>query len=146
MSAFAKLDIKVRLILGFSIVPVVMMILITISIFRVNSIDQSLATINNFNSVKQRYAINFRGSVHDRAISVRDVVLNSDKNEIKKILNEIELLAKNYKESADPLDQIFSSNKVSAEEIQLLKDIKATEIATMPLIEKTIRTKLDLAP
>ena len=53
------------------------------------------------------------------------------------------MLAKNYKESADPLDQIFSSNKVSAEEIQLLKDIKATEIATMPLIEKTIRTKLD---
>ncbi len=143
MSAFAKLDIKVRLILGFAIVPIVMIILITISISRVNSIDNSLATINNFNSVKQRFAINFRGSVHDRAISVRDVVLNSDKDEIQKSLTEIEILAKNYKDSADPLDQIFATNKVSAEEIQLLKDIKATEILTMPLIEKTVKAKLD---
>jgi methyl-accepting chemotaxis protein len=37
---------------------------------RVSTIRGSLATINEVNSVKQRYSINFRGSVHDRAIAL----------------------------------------------------------------------------
>ena len=33
---------------------------------------QGSMMVNDLNSVKQRYAINFRGSVHDRAISLRE--------------------------------------------------------------------------
>ena len=67
--------VQARLVLGFSIAPVIMAVLIVVGVQRVNSVDHSLAVINDVNSVKQRYAINFRGSVHDRAISLRDVVL-----------------------------------------------------------------------
>jgi methyl-accepting chemotaxis protein len=141
MLGFKNLNINLRLILGFSIAPIVIIALIFISISRVNSIEQSLTTINNFNSVKQRFAINFRGSVHDRAISLRDVVLNSDKAEIDKALKEIETLSANYKESAIPLDKIFSSTKSSEEELQLLSEIKSIEEKTLPLIEKTIKAK-----
>jgi hypothetical protein len=38
----------------------------------------TLNHINDVNNVKQRHAINFRGSVHDRAIALRDVVLAAD--------------------------------------------------------------------
>lgn len=141
MNRFSRLDINLRLMIGFSIAPVVIIALIFISISRVNSIQHSLTTINNFNSVKQRFAINFRGSVHDRAISLRDVVLNSDKNEIAKALNEIEVLSENYKKSAVPLDSIFASTKSNEEDLQLLNDIKAIEAKTLPLIEKTIKAK-----
>ena len=36
---------------------------------KVNFIDRSLQQVTDVNAVKQRYAINFRGSVHDRAPS-----------------------------------------------------------------------------
>ena len=39
--------------------------------------------INDQNAVKQRYAINFRGSVHDRAIAIRDVALATTEAEIE---------------------------------------------------------------
>lgn len=81
--------IKVRLIVGFSIVPAMMIVLIVIGVFRVNAIENTLTTINDVNSVKQRYAINFRGSVHDRAISLRDVVLAQNDSEMNESLNEI---------------------------------------------------------
>ena len=136
-----KSGIKQRLILGFAIAPVIMIFLIIIGISRVNSIEKSLSTINNVNSVKQRYAINFRGSVHDRAISLRDVVLYSDPQKIETSIQEIEKLAQFYSESAGPLDKIFESGQVTSEELQLLKDIKEIEQKTLPLVVNTIQVK-----
>ena len=45
--------------------------LTAISIYQVDRISADLERINGVNGVKRRYAINFRGSVHDRAISAR---------------------------------------------------------------------------
>ena len=49
-------------------------------------IDTKMTVINDQNSVKQRYAINFRGSVHDRAIAIRDVVLAERASDVQKPL------------------------------------------------------------
>ena len=45
------------------------------SLQTVGGVVDSLRTVNEVNSVKQRFAIIFRGSVHDRSILIRDVVL-----------------------------------------------------------------------
>ena len=36
----------------------------------VGNLNRNLAEINNVNAVLQRHAINYRGSVHDRAIAI----------------------------------------------------------------------------
>ncbi|MDB5790848.1 MAG: methyl-accepting chemotaxis signaling domain protein, partial [Massilia sp.] len=72
------MKIRQRLAAGFGAVFLLMMVLTALAISRVDSIDTSLNRINDVNNVKQRYAINFRGSVHDRAIALRDVVLAAD--------------------------------------------------------------------
>src|ERR1700738_3170833 len=73
-----KAKIQLRLIVGFGIILTMLVGLAAFSIIEVSAVSASLSTINNVNSVKQRYAINFRGSVHDRAIKLRDVTLVSE--------------------------------------------------------------------
>ena len=76
------MSISQKLYSGFGLMIFLIIMLTIIGINRVSFIDNTLYDIVDVNSVKQRYAINFRGSVHDRAISIRDVVLSEDKNSV----------------------------------------------------------------
>ncbi len=58
---------------AFGFLLLLMIGLTLFSISKMNFVDHDLVQINEVNSVKQRFAINFRGSVHDRAIAIRDV-------------------------------------------------------------------------
>jgi methyl-accepting chemotaxis protein len=139
----SRLSVGRRLALGFALVPVIMIALIAIGILRVNAIDRSLTVINDVNSVKQRFAINFRGSVHDRAISLRDVVLYQEGAELEASLRDIARLTEDYARSAAPLDAIFADKAgVTETEVQLLGAIKAIEAETLPLIEEVVALQL----
>lgn len=134
---------------GFAVVFVLMILLSALAISRVKSIDAIWATISDVNSVKQRHAINFRDSVHDRAIAVRDVTLAVDKPAVQTEIDRITALAGHYAKSAAPMDQIFTRNlqSVSAEEKQALADIKAAEAKTQPMVARIIELRLnDNAP
>ncbi len=136
LSAFRPNRISTKLLFGFGALTTVMIVMSAISVTRVESISSSLETINQQNSVKQRYAINFRGSVHDRAISLRDVVLSSDRAGSELAVEEIEQLAAKYAASAGPLDQMMTD--ATPEETTILQGIKAVEARTLPLIEQVI--------
>jgi methyl-accepting chemotaxis protein len=130
-----NLRIGQRLALGFSAVIALMVVLTGIGIDRVLVIDRSLATINQVNSVKQRFAINFRGSVHDRAISLRDVVLVDDPAALREAGATIDALARDYAASAAPLDAMMAEG-AEPDERQILDGIKQIEARTVPLIER----------
>src|SRR4051812_16884941 len=102
------LTIGKRLALGFGSVLVLMAVLAGLAIQRVGQIDNILTQINDVNSVKQRYAINFRGSVHDRAIEVRDVALASTLETAKRHVGVIDKRNADYQQSAGPLDALFA--------------------------------------
>ncbi|WMD22169.1 methyl-accepting chemotaxis protein [Achromobacter seleniivolatilans] len=138
---FSNLSLKSRLVLGFSLVLLMMCLLTAMGITRVNAISNSLTTIGDLNSVKQRYAINFRGSVHDRAISLRDVVL-APQGQTSTFIQEISQLAAAYAESAVLLDKMFDNDSnVSTEERRILASIKDIEAHTLPLIDRVIELR-----
>ena len=134
----SSLTIKMRIYLGFAAILLMMIAVTVTGIVRVNTISNSLSTIGDINSVKQRYAINFRGSVHDRAISLRDVTLVSA-DELKAVLSGIEKLSSDYEKSAVLLDKIMNTRSdTGAEEGKILVSIKEIEARTLPLITKVV--------
>lgn len=138
------LTIRQRLTLGFALVLTMMVAVTIIGIQKVNFIDKTLAEITDVNAVKQRYAINFRGSVHDRAIAIRDVVMFDDVNgaPMREALDEIKRLDDFYQKSAGPLDQILQDDAMAQpEERQIVQNIKAIEAKTQPLIQQIIQAK-----
>lgn len=136
------MTINLRLIIGFSVVLLMMVVLTIVGISRVNFIDDQITQITDVNSVKQRYAINFRGSVHDRAIAVRDVVFSRNTSELNKDVDDIQRLDSFYQESANAMRNIMNSNMtVTNEERRIYAAINDIERKTLPLIEQVISAK-----
>ena len=129
-----------RISLGFVGILILLVGLAVVSSTKVDRISSDLQTINAVNSVKQRYAINFRGSVHDRAILMRDVLLLDDKAEIQATLDGIQQRVTAYASSAVALDAMMAANMaVTQDEREILASIKQTEARTMPLMAEVIR-------
>ncbi|WLD58389.1 methyl-accepting chemotaxis protein [Salinispirillum sp. LH 10-3-1] len=136
-----SLTITQRLSLGFGLILSLMILVTLVGMQRVSVIDRTLTEVNDGATLKQRYAINFRGSVHDRAISVRDAVLVSEASQLSGHLQDIRDLAAFYQASARPMDQLFATLGATQEEVRLLDRIKDIERSTLRLTEELIRIR-----
>jgi methyl-accepting chemotaxis protein len=128
-----------KLTVGFGVLLAMLVGLALISQNRVSAISRSLTIINDVNSVKQRFAINFRGSVHNRSIAIRDVTL-VEPAELPAIVAQIESLTATYAQSAGPMDDMMASRRgVTPDEESILASIKATEKQTLPIIAEIVQ-------
>jgi methyl-accepting chemotaxis protein len=138
-----RLSVGQRLVAGFLIVVLSMVGVTALGVSRVEQVSDRLTVINDLNSVKQRYAINFRGSVHDRAIALRDVVLAGTPAQAQAEIELIEELAQKYTDSAAPLAEIFADDtKVDDEELAAYADIQQVEEQTLPVIEQVVALRM----
>ncbi|UFI46590.1 methyl-accepting chemotaxis protein [Pseudomonas savastanoi] len=124
-------SLATRIGLGFAAVVSLLILITAVGIQRVGFIDSTLEDVGDNAAKVQRYAINFRGSVHNRAIALRDAVLVNNDQDLARHLAEMTRLEKDYIDSAAPMDQLFSRPTVSAEERQLLRGIKEIEQQTL---------------
>nr|WP_092528567.1 methyl-accepting chemotaxis protein [Halomonas taeanensis] len=131
--------IRSRMTAGFASVLLLIVILTAEGIREVNLIDHSMKIINDVNSVKQQYAVDYRGSVHDRSVALRDVVLIGDDAKLEPVIADIRRLEQDYSEASAGMQEIFASrDDITAEERSDLADIEAIEAKAMPLIDKVI--------
>jgi methyl-accepting chemotaxis protein len=138
MKTMTGWTVRGRLIAGFGSVLVAVIALAAIAIYQVENVRMRLDDIIDVNGVKERFAINFRGSVHDRSIAMRDVTL-VPADELPKVIEHINSLEADYEQSAQPLRQIFDQGaNVTPEERQIYGRINAARERTMPLISRII--------
>lgn len=136
------MTVAMRLGLGFGVILLLMVALTLFGVQRVNQINHTLTEITEVNSVKQRYAINFRGSVHDRAIALRDVTLVPDVSALSPILADINRLQAFYQDSRRPMDQLFlRGSDINPAEQRLLEAIHQVEQRAQPLAADVIRLR-----
>lgn len=129
------MNIRTKIIAGFGASLLLVLTITVIGMSRINTINKNLTEINDVNTVKQRYAINFRGSVHDRSIRIRDFVLLTGSGEQEAVLTEIRTLEDFYTQSEEAINAIFAANiNNTQKETELLADIKKSKTETMPMI------------
>ncbi len=138
------MTIRLRLAFGFGIIVALMVILTVLGIQKVNFIDRTLSQITDINSVKQRYAINYRGSVHDRAIAIRDIAIARNASEIDSFEKEIAELETFYAESEMKMHEMMDSGYHFSEmETEIIAKIDDINAQTLPLIQNIIQAKKD---
>ena len=133
-----NLGISAKLYLSFSFIIVIMLLVAFFSMAKVNFLDDALRMTTDRNALISRQAINYRGSVHDRSILVRDVLLiNNDKADLEQTLAEIRKLEEDYDRADKVLIDIL--NRVGdANEKAMYEDIAKTNAITKKLYEEII--------
>ncbi|SEQ42871.1 methyl-accepting chemotaxis protein [Giesbergeria anulus] len=126
--------ISQRLMAGFGLVIMVLMGMSIYSVYIARGIDAALSANASQNAIIQRAAINFRGSAHDRAIALRDVVMAPDEAARQKELQTIEQLASFYANSVKQLETVLKTEATIppdvARMLQAIKDIETRTVAT----------------
>ncbi|ARE81339.1 methyl-accepting chemotaxis protein [Campylobacter helveticus] len=133
-----NLGISAKLYLSFSFIIVIMLLVAFFSMAKVNFLDDALRMTTDRNALISRQAINYRGSVHDRSILVRDVLLiNNDRADLEQTLAEIRKLEEDYDRADKVLIDIL--NRVGdANEKAMYEDIAKTNAITKKLYEEII--------
>ena len=109
MKLFSHATVARRLTLGFGLMLVILAAVAVMAMLKVQTIDAALRANSEQNALIQRYAINFRGSAHDRAIAIRDVVLAATPADGERERATIQQLAEFYANSAGPLEKLVRS-------------------------------------
>ncbi|MCE8002635.1 methyl-accepting chemotaxis protein [Billgrantia ethanolica] len=139
-TSLARLGIRSRLFVGFSAVLALIVLLTAIGIVQVNRIDHSLTTINDVNGTKQRHAIDWRGSVHDRAILLRDMTLVESPAALATLERDYRMLADDYQRAASGMATAIQLS-VSSRESELLSAIERQADTTQRLAAQVMERR-----
>jgi methyl-accepting chemotaxis protein len=134
----SQMTVSRRLQLGFAVVLLILACVAGIAMLKVRSIETALVANGSEHTQIQRYAINFRGSAHDRAIAVRDYVLAAAPELRQKEAATIAELARFYADSASPLEKLIGGSNDAAELKRLYAAIQAIEAQSVAATQAVI--------
>lgn len=133
-----RLGISARLYFSFALIIFIMLFIAVFSIAKVNFLDKTLTIATGENALISRQAINFRGSIHDRSILIRDVVLAQDQEDLRKTLAQIQKLEKDYEEAELILNDIVAKGGGDSNVRSMMEDIAKTKKNTVQIYQKII--------
>lgn len=127
----AHMTVAKRLYFGFGVVLAILATVAGVAMLKVRTIEAALLANSQEHTQIQRFAINFRGSAHDRAIAARDYVLAASTALRQEEAATIAALATFYAESAQPLEQLIDRSADKAELQRMYTAIQDIEAAAV---------------
>ncbi len=124
---FSRMTVAARLNLGFGLMVALLVVVTAVAVVKVDRIERALRANLDIYAQVQRNVINFRGSVHDRSIAIRDLVFNPSVAERQATLEKISALADFYTQSTSALERLLALPGVSPEVHPLYADIQQAE-------------------
>ncbi len=141
MKRLSGIKISTRLAVGFSILLALLVLLTAAGILQVNQIDRGLTQINDVHGEKQGYAVDMRGSVHDRAITLRDIVITAGDGMLSGLQADMRRLEDAYQVATSGMEQINQNTTASAEEQRLLSLIAEHATTATNLTEQVLTAR-----
>lgn len=132
-------SLRQQMLLGFGAIIAIFIANAVYGILTARDIEAALSANAQQNSLIQRVGINFRGSVHDRAIAVRDAILANDAAELSAQVTIINKLADNYATNARELSTLIAA--APAQVSTMVEDIKRVETQTLALTKSLLEHK-----
>lgn len=126
-----------RLGLGFALVLILLIAVTALGISRMALIQDRLENIVNVSNVQSRLIIDMRAIVYDRMVSLRNLTLLTDIDDMAKDLKKIDEQTKGYSEKEAKLSEMFKNDSETSEaEKNLLVKLKDKEKAAQSLPTK----------
>ncbi len=135
---FSRMTVARRLMVAFGLVVALLVVVVAVALFKVLAIDRALTSNEAEHGPIQRYAINFRGSAHDRSIAVRDVVLAATPEEREREVGVIASLAAFYAQSAEPIEKMLAQPGTEPQLKTLYGDIREREAQAVATTQRIV--------
>ncbi|USX15696.1 methyl-accepting chemotaxis protein [Oxalobacteraceae bacterium OTU3CAMAD1] len=139
-----NMTIAKRLGMGFGLVSVFLIVVIALGLVSMRQIQGRMDEIINVNGVETRLAQTMDLTVTERALAMRNLILLKEDKEIQIEIKRIAEQEKKYAAAQDKLSQMFGSlDETSAEEKQLLDQIKKQAVMAAPFIQRAAALALE---
>ena len=136
-----QLKIGTRLGAGFAVLLALIVIVAALGITRMAEIQEKLNHITKINNVEIKLIADMRGSVYQRAVAVRNVLLQT-KAEAQPEIERIQKQRERFQDAEEKLKKLFLLTETSEVEKNLLAKIHALSAATGPLVDKVLELGL----
>ena len=137
MQFFSNMKVRNRLIAGFSVLLLMLLVVTVIGLSQMSHIQRRLTEIVNENNVESRHATTMRTTVTDRLIAVRNVMLLTDPVQMQPEVERIKVQADKYATAEQSLNKMFAETaSATAEERAHMAEIKLMETTALPLLAK----------
>jgi methyl-accepting chemotaxis protein len=141
--SWSQFKIGTRLGAGFAFLLILLLAVAGFGIVHMKETRASLNEITQVNNVETGLVTAMRGSVYQRAILVRNIVLLTDDAAMQAESLKFKEQRNAYAQAKEKLSQLFALPGTTEEEKSLFTRIGQAEILTVPLVEKV--TALGLA-
>lgn len=135
-----KIKLGSRLIFGFGTMIVLIMLISSVAVFRLNELTTKFDEIANINNKKVELANAMRGDINKARTSVRNMLISSDTNYIKGQRLIIEESMDIYNKNSKELEVILNTEKGR----ELFNAIQQKQASAQSIFKETIEKSMDV--
>ena len=133
-----KMKLSSKLLIGFGSMLLISIIILSLSVFRLKSIDAAMQETINVSNRKVELATDMRGYINKVSISIRNIIVSNDPNYMAVQQKNVDQYLASYKQDQSQLEQLLSTETEQGK--KLFGDITSVGDKSFPIFDQAIKT------